>query len=100
MMRNLHKYFVQICGIGLLLGLSPGARGFLGGATARMGHAIYLVLFAGALSGVGTTDGTGSAARFDYPSGITSDTSGNIYVADSANHTIRKVSPAGVVTTW
>jgi len=47
----------------------------------------------------GSTDGTGSAARFQGPAGIAVDTSGNIYVADSNNNTIRKVTPAGVVIT-
>src|SRR5437763_4589518 len=48
---------------------------------------------------IGTADGTGSAARFFYPSGVATDSSGNVYVADSNNHTIRKITPAGVVTT-
>ena len=41
----------------------------------------------------------GSAARFDSPSGVAVDSAGNVYVADTGNHTIRKVTPAGVVTT-
>jgi sugar lactone lactonase YvrE len=47
----------------------------------------------------GTNDGTGSAARFSLPSGVAVDSSGNVYVADSGNDTIRKITPAGVVTT-
>jgi sugar lactone lactonase YvrE len=47
----------------------------------------------------GTADGTGSAARFRGPSGITVDSAGNLYVSDSFNYTIRKVTPVGVVTT-
>jgi kumamolisin len=47
----------------------------------------------------GSTDGTGSAARFNSPTGITVDGSGNVYVADTNNHTIRKITPAGVVST-
>src|SRR5438105_3678542 len=53
---------------------------------------------AGAVS-IGSADGTGSAARFSQPSGVATDSSGNVYVADSYNHTIRKITPAGVVTT-
>ncbi len=47
----------------------------------------------------GTADGTGGAAQFDDPTGVAVDHNGNIYVADSSNHTIRKVTPGGVVTT-
>src|SRR5688572_22856952 len=41
-------------------------------------------------SGAGFFDGQGSAARFRFPSGTIADKSGNVYVADYGNHTIRK----------
>jgi len=47
----------------------------------------------------GTADGTGSAARFDHPVGVAADANGTVYVADQFNQTIRKISPAGVVST-
>jgi sugar lactone lactonase YvrE len=46
----------------------------------------------------GSTDGKGAAASFDQPTGITVDAAGNVYVAEVGNK-IRKISPAGVVTT-
>lgn len=47
----------------------------------------------------GSTDGIGSAARFASPFAVAADGSGNIYVADYGNHTIRKITSAGTVTT-
>jgi hypothetical protein len=44
-------------------------------------------------------DGTGTAARFNNPSGIAMLPDGNIVVSDLGNHRIRIVTPAGVVTT-
>jgi sugar lactone lactonase YvrE len=54
---------------------------------------------AGAAGQTGGSDGTGSSARFNYPFGIATDASGNIYVADFGNSTIRKVTPGGTVST-
>ncbi len=54
---------------------------------------------AGPLGGNGSSDGKGSAARFTSPSGVAVDSAGNVYVADSGNHTIRKVTPDGVMST-
>ena len=54
---------------------------------------------AGGVGVTGTNDGPGTQARFNYPEGVAVDGAGNVYVADTSNHTIRKVTPAGVVTT-
>lgn len=54
---------------------------------------------AGTAGAQGSTDGSGAAARFLYPHDVAVDASGNLYVADSFNNTIRKVTPAGVVST-
>jgi sugar lactone lactonase YvrE len=53
---------------------------------------------AGAAGVWGSADGTNGAARFFQPEGVAVDGSGNVYVADSGNHTIRVLSPVG--TNW
>jgi sugar lactone lactonase YvrE len=47
----------------------------------------------------GLIDGTGTSTEFNTPEGLTVDASGNVYVADLKNYCIRKITPAGVVTT-
>lgn len=53
---------------------------------------------AGLAGATGTNDGTGAAARFNYPSGVAVDGAGNVYVADLRNFTIRQIKPVG--TNW
>ena len=48
---------------------------------------------------VGSANGTGTAAQFNNPRGIAVDSLGTVYVADTSNHQIRKITAAGVVTT-
>ncbi|MCS5575214.1 MAG: NHL repeat-containing protein, partial [Pseudomonadales bacterium] len=55
------------------------------------------------LAGSGTSgfkDGSGDVARFNQPSGVAVDTSGNVFVADAWNHRVRKIDPLGNVTTF
>jgi hypothetical protein len=54
---------------------------------------------AGRANTAGPTDGTGSAARFDTPLGLAVTAAGEVLLADSGNHSLRKVTAAGVVTT-
>jgi sugar lactone lactonase YvrE len=86
-------------------GLAVDSRGNLviadGRANIRLATpAAVVTTLAGSLEHmVGSADGTGSAALFNYPGGVAVDAGGNIYVADTDNNQIRKVTQAGVVTT-
>ena len=70
------------------------------GTIRKITAAGVVTTFAGLARSHGSVDGTGSAARFSHPSGVAVDGSGNVFVADSFNHTIRKITAAGVVTTF
>lgn len=54
---------------------------------------------AGAAGSKGSADGAGPAARFYHPVGVALDAGGTLYVTDADNHTIRKITPSGTVTT-
>jgi len=55
--------------------------------------------FAGQAGSSGSSDGS-SAARFDTPTGIALAPNGDLYICDTGNHTIRRVTPVGAVTTF
>src|SRR5581483_2183982 len=54
---------------------------------------------AGLAGNPGNADGTGSAAHFCGPVGVTVDSANNVYVADTGNNTIRKITSGGVSST-
>jgi len=56
--------------------------------------------FAGTSGTAGNTDGAANIAKFNSPESITIDSQGNLFVADKGNHRIRKITPAGIVSTF
>jgi sugar lactone lactonase YvrE len=91
----------KIRGLPLALAICLGGLGPSGVLHAQNTYARPYVFttLAGGAGGPGTADGSGSDAQFYYPFGVAVDSSGNVYVSDQYNHTIRKISSAGVVTT-
>ncbi|MES2702403.1 MAG: Ig-like domain-containing protein [Bacteroidota bacterium] len=75
--------------------------------TDNQNHRIRKVTPAGIIStfaGNGTSGfsgdgGLATAARLSYPAGVTADAAGNFYIADHANHRVRKIDAAGTITT-
>ncbi len=65
----------------------------------NMTSAHAVTTLAGEAGTSGSTDGSGSAARFNYPTGVATDSTGEIYISDATNNLIRKVTSSGSVTT-
>jgi sugar lactone lactonase YvrE len=65
----------------------------------RISSAGSVTTMAGQAGTVGAADGNGTAARFNSPSGIAADSGGTLYIADSLNHTLRKITSSGEVST-
>jgi streptogramin lyase len=66
----------------------------------RITQSGFVTTVAGAPGVPGIADGAGAAARFNHPHGIAIDSNSNLYVTDRGSHTVRKITPAGVVTTF
>ena len=87
----------------LHLAVAPEGTVFVSDATsnviAKMSADGGLAIVAGIPGKAGATDGPGYKARFNAPRGLVLDRQGNLYVADSGNHTIRRITPSGRVST-
>ena len=76
-----------------------GIVGFTQTTAAIADSTVTVSTLAGTAGVRGSADGSGAAAQFRYPYGIAVGTAGNVYVADTSNHTIRKITASGVVST-
>src|SRR5262245_17381144 len=85
-MRRLISHLLVVVALAALAGAQPVAYVFS--------------TFAGQNTPPGTADGPGNLARFSGPTGVAVDAFGNIFVADTRNHTIRKITPGGIVSTF
>jgi NHL repeat-containing protein len=66
----------------------------------RIDHGGKIVTFAGSgRAAFGGDGGPATAAELNLPTGLAFDSAGNVYIADSGNNRVRKVSPAGTITT-
>ncbi len=91
--------FNEPCGIAIDAGGNLYVADRLNHTIRKVTPAGVVTTLAGSPGGAGNENGTGSGARFYYPRGVAVDGSGHVYVVEHGNHAIRRVSPAGVVTT-
>ena len=97
--RHLLNYFVYSIAVddsGLLYSTSPSKHCIY---RAKLGVDDKATVFVGNEQEPGMVDATGAQARFNQPWGLVLGLDGNIYAADFDNHSIRKVTPEGIVTT-
>jgi hypothetical protein len=98
---------LSVSSSGTVLAVAPGqaevtasAEGVSSRGSVRVEQPVpRLALLAGSLGGSGHVDGIGPAARFNLPTGIASDSAGNVYIADTWNSIIRRISTNGTVST-
>jgi len=98
--------FASGSGLGNLHGIAIDSSGNLYVANAvystilRITPAGAVSTFAGTFGVSGSADGNGTAATFNNPYGLATDSADNVYVTDRNNHTVRKITPTGDVTTY
>ena len=83
----------------VVLGLLAVTVTACGGAKKAAAGTAVVTTLAGQAGSLGSAEGSGVAARFENPYGTACDAAGNLYVADTGNSTIRKITPVGQVTT-
>jgi RHS repeat-associated protein len=79
---------------GQILGMGDGTR-----RSVQSINSVITTVVGNGASGFSGDGGTATAASLYGPSGVTIDSQGNLFIADFANHRIRKVNPAGIITT-
>ena len=91
--------FLDAC---MLRRTCPDGHGEIGRHTALQGWAAcgWVKTEAGKAGEAGCVDGVGAETRFDFPWGVAVSSSGVVYIADTFYHVIRRLRPAGRVTTW
>lgn len=89
------RFFATVRGLALSLGIVFGSPSL---PCLAQTQPFAFSTLAGLPVTPGTNDGINQQARFDFPVGVTPDASGNLYVADFLNHTIRKLTRSG--TNW
>ena len=90
----MNTYFLRNIITSVCLGCFPSWL-----ALAQSTYEPYTITTITGMAGIaGSADGINDAAGFNWPIALTMDSAGNLYVADSQNHTIRKVAPEG--TNW
>ena len=97
MIRHLSRALLGVGIIGIILSVLPMGTPRSGFSAAT--SAPTLVVTVAGSGQKGSTNGPGEMAQFDWPTGIVIGADWTIYVADYANHLIRKITPDGVVTT-
>ena len=79
--------------------VADGSNNTIRALTRSGSNTVNVTTLAGQTGTTGGTDGIGSAARFNLPSGLTLDTAHNLYVSEFGSHRMRRVSPQGSVVT-
>ena len=89
----------KLTGLVRLQGQAGVIRTYKAARSVKTSLTLIVSTFAGAAGQIGSADGLDGAARFYSPASMAIDSAGNIFVADTYNYTIRKITPAGMVST-